>query len=327
MGLGIKAVTVLCPVAVTGGPQALHQLAHTFNTLGLPTRIAYYGAGAQMRREGLEIICRPPAENPCFQAYDKYNPVASRGWTLAPDHLVVLPEVRASEFSGLAPARVAVWWLSVDNAFHQKSPLRDENTKAALFEDRSVMHWAPTFYAREFLRREGVPVVPMLSDYVDEQFTTWRTTAPNPEPVIAYNPRKGGELAASFFARHPDLTGRSISGLSRRGVCDALQRARLYVDFGHFPGREFMPREAAGSGAIIFIRNRGAAQFYDDYPLPPEYRYDDVELEDGRLYARVSAAIARPDPAWGRQEQFRQNVRWERVQFLQQAARTIEELR
>lgn len=322
----VRSVTLLCPAMVTGGPQALHQLAFALNRRGLPTRLAYYANGGRLVREGDAVRCVPPPQNPCLVAYDKYCPVPAESVALAPDHLVVLPEVLAHLHRDYAPAQAAVWWLSVDNAFHERAALRDAGVRAALFANRALRHWAPTFYAREFLRRQGVPEIAMLSDHVDDQFTTWRPAGPGPDPVVAYNPRKGGALAEAFFARHPDLTPRPITGLNRRGVWEAFRRARVYVDFSHFPGREFMPREAAASGAVIFVRNVGAAQHYDDYPLPDAYRFTDAALEDGSLHARVAAAIAEPETHWEVQASLRQNVRWEVETFEKQTDRLFETL-
>lgn len=322
----IRTVTLLCPAVVTGGPQALHQLAHAFNRLGLPTRIAYYGTTARIARAGDAMVCVAPSENPCLVAYDKYCPVPSEGFPLAPDHLVVLPEVRAAEYQAFAPASVAVWWLSVDNAFHETNRLRQEKVRCTFFAERTLRHWAPTFYAREFLRRQGIDDVAMLSDFADEQFTTWRPDGPGSDLVVAHNPRKGGSLAHAFFLRHPELKAWPITGLTRREVWEAFRRARVYVDFGHFPGREFMPREAAAAGAIIFVRNRGAAQFYDDYPLAQAYRYADAELEDGRLHTRVLSALNEPGPHWIAQASLRQNVRCESETFQRQVARLVEQL-
>ncbi|GLS52014.1 hypothetical protein GCM10007886_01960 [Methylobacterium gregans] len=324
--LPIRTVTLLCPAMVTGGPQALHQLAFALNRRALPTQLAYYANGGQLVREGDAVRCVAPPQNPCLVAYDKYCPVPAERFALTSDHLVVLPEVLAHLHRAYAPAQAAVWWLSVDNAFHERAALLNEKVRLELFADRGLRHWAPTFYAREFLRRQGVPEIAMLSDHVDDQFTTWQPEGPGPDAVVAYNPRKGGELAAAFFARHPDLTPRPITGLDRRGVWAAFRRARVYVDFSHFPGREFMPREAAASGAVIFVRNRGAAQFYDDYPLPDAYRFTDAALEDGSLYARVSAALAEPESHWLVQESLRQNVRWEAETFERQADRLVEQL-
>ena len=48
----IQHVRILCPPVVTGGPQALHQLAFALNRLGLPTQMAYYqGAGSFVERD------------------------------------------------------------------------------------------------------------------------------------------------------------------------------------------------------------------------------------------------------------------------------------
>lgn len=44
----IEKVLILCPLAVTGGPEAMHQLAGTLQQKGVEAWIMYYGG----RRKG-----------------------------------------------------------------------------------------------------------------------------------------------------------------------------------------------------------------------------------------------------------------------------------
>lgn len=269
---------------------------------------------------GDHVVCKQPTANPCLSAYDKYNPIPSRGWKSTPTHLVVVPEVRASLYSMFRPSRVAIWWLAVDNAYHASSKLRDKGFHDQFFADTELIHFCPTQYARTAIGKSGAERPYLLSDYTDDQFTTWRSRQPNKGLGIAYNPKKGAALAAEFFLRHPDLKAQAIAGLTRRDVWCTFRETLLYVDFSHFPGRECMPREAAGSGCTIFIHNRGAAAYYYDYPIPNYYRFSTEDVGSGSLYRRIRAALDEPSVTWNDQAAFRQLVRGEKSVFFKQVA-------
>jgi len=320
---GYEAATLLCPSAVTGGPQALHQLAHALNTFGLPTEIAYYRAGGRIVRKGGRFICIAPERNVCLTAYEKYNPVPSAGWSFNEKHLIVLPEVMITQYRSFSPNPVAIWWLAVDNAFRSSNQFSDKEFRKSIFSDASLHHFHPTAYARAFLRTQGIERTTMLSDYTDDQFTTVASRGPNPDRTVAHNPRKGSKLADAFFARNPDLDRRPIEGLSRREVWEAFRKTQVYVDFSHFPGRECMPREAAVSGAVIFVHHMGAARFYEDYPLPNFYRFTSAHVESGELRRKIDAVFANPLRFWKDQESFRRSTAWEKNVFFDQVARSL----
>lgn len=310
----VKRVTFLCPGVLTGGPEAIHQAAQLLNEQGLPADIAYYGSGANLHFDGGELRCTPPPENPCLTAYAKYEPVVCRKILLRRHHLIVLPEAIAAEAAPFQRASVAIWWLSVDNGL----VAADAPRRRSFFADRSIRHFTQSQYAAEFLRQQGVTVSYPLGDYTDPEFTSYVPAGPNPEPTLAYNPAKGADLSAQFFTAHAEHTGLPLRGMTKAEIVAAMRRTMLYVDFGHLPGKDRLPREAAASGAVVFLRKRGAGQFYEDFPVPDFFRFDEDDVASGELARRVAAVQADPALFWAQQQTFRDRIRGEREELADQ---------
>ena len=310
----VKRATFLCPNLTTGGPEAIHQVAQLLNEQGLPTDIAYYGPGATLNVDGGEVLVAPPPENPCLTEYEKYDPVVCRRFLLRRHHLVVLPEPLALQAPTFARATVAVWWLSVDNTIVGV----DERARRAFFALKDVHHFTQSEYAADFLRRNGVRASYPLGDFIDPLFTATPPQRPNARPVVAHNPAKGAELAESFFGAHPALRPLPLRGMTKDGVVAALRGALTYVDFGHLPGKDRLPREAAASGAVVFVRRAGAGGFAEDFPIPDFFRFDEEDVATGVLADRIAAVHGDPDRHWGLQEEFRAAIRRERAELYGQ---------
>ncbi|MGK5115364.1 hypothetical protein [Geodermatophilus sp. CPCC 205506] len=313
----VKRVTFLCPALLTGGPEAVHQAAQVLNQEGLPADIAYYGAGGGLRIDGSRLEVTPPAENPCLTEFAHYEPVVCRQALLRRHHLVVLPEVLALQAASIPGASVAVWWLSVDNGLLGVG----EAARRSLFADRSVRHFHQSAYAEDFLRGVGVPASYPLGDFTDPRFTAVPSTGPNPEPAVAYNPAKGADLAAAFFGGSPGLRAAPIQGMSKPQIVDLLRSTMVYVDFGHLPGKDRLPREAAASGAVVFVRRLGAGRFAGDFPVPDFFRFDEADVHSGELARRVAAVQAEPGRFWAEQEPFRARISGEREELREQVRR------
>ena len=66
-------------------------------------------------------------------------------------------------------------------------------------------------------------------------------------------------------------------------VFDTLKKSWLYIDFGNQPGLDKLPREAAASGAVVLIKNAGAAKNYESCPLSYEYKFEEGDVNSGAL--------------------------------------------
>ncbi len=65
-------------------------------------------------------------------------------------------------------------------------------------------------------------------------------------------------------------------------MVNLYDRAKVYVDFYEFEGREMCPREAAVRDCILLLNNEGNAATFDDYPIPDWYKvrkYSDDDIK------------------------------------------------
>ncbi|MBU4335476.1 MAG: hypothetical protein KJ548_02795 [Actinobacteria bacterium] len=257
---------VLCPAGVvTGGPEALHQLAHTAGLLGEDVEIVYLGDG-------------DPTTVP--EPYRHYDVRIGTGPLDVPDQVVIAPEIYADRLLGLQRAVPALWWLSVDwfdrhNAEHQRrygTPLRPLDV---LYHRPGVLHLTQSQYALDTVRaRGGEPM--MLSDYLHTSLRDELAAARTSTKVdaVAYNPAKGMETTARLMNLAPDLTWVPLAGMTHAELALALGQVKAYVDFGEHPGRDRIPREAALAGACVVVGRRGSAANEVDVPIPAEYKID-----------------------------------------------------
>jgi hypothetical protein len=60
-------------------------------------------------------------------------------------------------------------------------------------------------------------------------------------------------------------------------IIDLLKTSKIYIDFGHHPGRDRIPRESAILGNCVITNLSGAAGFYNDIPVGKQYKTSNVE--------------------------------------------------
>lgn len=262
-------VFVLCPAdAISGGPEALHQLTGALLAKGVDARIVYYPSAAQVPKP--------------YRVYEvAVADVADDG----PRSVVVVPEAATSLAWRYPAACKIVWWLSVDNFFKW----RHLNPGPSVFQPRpDLWHLCQSIYARDFLLRQGVRPLGLLTDYVTEGVFSPGAPAAR-APVITYNPKKAPETTRRLMGGGRDWL--ALDGFSKTQLAAVLRQARVYVDFGPHPGRDRIPREAALSGAVVITGRRGAAAFGADVPLPARFRLDeraaDFEAKAGALLDEV----------------------------------------
>lgn len=154
-----------------------------------------------------------------------------------------------------------------------------------------------------------------MTDYTDETFTELEPSAPPPATAFTYSPRRGFELAMRFLQR-PE-TGRSVPlrGFTRREMIQAFQAAPVHLDFGHFPGKDRTPREAAVAGSVVLVHRKGAGTNPEDFPLDDPFKFDGGEVDTGALNRKLAAILSDPAAAWRAQEPFRALIRREKQQF------------
>lgn len=110
-----------------------------------------------------------------------------------------------------------------------------------------------------------------LSDYIHpDLFTTSRVPK---EDIILYNPKKGKQYVEKLMLLLPDCQFIPLQGFTREQLNEVFDRAKLYVDFGPFPGKDRIPREAVLHHCCLITGRFGASAFYEDVPIPGRYKF------------------------------------------------------
>lgn len=270
MKINDKKIVVCCSQGITGGPELLHQLVHELREIGRDAHIAYY-----------------PFDEPfsCPEPYRKYN--APQGTLIdEPDTFVLVPESATFIIKQIKKASAGVWWMSVDNyllAKHQ-SKLKDLyrryksliRIRLPLFRMNQLAHFSQSHYSEEFLRQAHLNATP-LTDYLSEVHLKHQDNdrLDNKENIVAYNPMKGQKQTLALINAYPDIQFVPIQKMTSKQVSELLSRSKIYVDFGHHPGKDRPPREAAMAGCCVITGRKGSAKYHQDVAIPDKYKLDD----------------------------------------------------
>lgn len=273
-------IFIVCPAyEKSGGPLALHQLAHELRKRKMEAIMAY----VSVTRD----------ESPVAEPYRKYHiPFVTGEITSDEHHILICPETMAGSFP--RHLRHIYWWLSVDNwaktirnQFQQALSTSFANPLPEFvpLSGEAGTHWVQSEYAHRFLRINGVSEqkIHHVSDYLDPVFLARHVDDAfdirHRRNVVAYNPVKGAEFTRRLQEVAPDLHWVKIEHMTSSEVEACLSEAKVYIDFGGHPGKDRIPREAAVCGCCVVTGRRGAAGNDVDVPIHPRYKFAD-RVED-----------------------------------------------
>lgn len=319
-------VYILCvPAMETGGPTALHQLASQLTALGVDTKIFY------VELVGYDI------DFPVADSYRKYHLDWTKQIRDDPHNILVVYEGMPQGIYSLPKIRKVFWWLSVDNyivSLRGQINRIDRNNLTRIPLERffffgqsiEVTHWCQSEYARQFLQCNGVPQedVFMVEDYL-----SWEFLSDNVQPdlaakenIVAYNPRKGKEITEKLIAKRPDIGWRPIENMTAAQVRELLLRAKVYIDFGHHPGKDRIPREAAMSGCVVITGRRGAAANDVDINIPAGFKLDDEDT--AAILQKIEVVLSDFALAYHQQASYRQRIQDDHPRFVQELIEALE---
>ncbi len=313
-------ILVVCPAgAVTGGPEALHQLVDHMNHLGLPAYMVYLP---------FDQVAQAP------QPYQHYKaPVAS--YEDIPGNLIIFPEVYPMLAMKVKHAQAALWWLSLENFLERRHvwPLHDKIRywKKALKGHRpwggakdlkKLLHFSQTEHSTQYLRSCGIEPIPLI-DSINEGFLTdkYLDKITHKQNVILYNPTKGKKVTQALIEAYPQWQFVPLRGFNREQLSEKLYAAKLYIDFGHHPGRDRMPREAAMHGCCLITGILGSAGNAIDLPIPGEYKLDSSRADFVQSFGLLATDVMNQFPKhWDAFSAYRQWLQDEPRIFRQQIA-------
>lgn len=139
-----------------------------------------------------------------------------------------------------------------------------------------VHHFYQSQYAYWFLINHGAQYTYPLFDYINRDYINDNLTFENRKDVVLYNPKKGIEITQKLIEENPNIEFIPLQGMNREQLKELMTQSKIYIDFGHHPGKDKFPREAASCGCVIITSFEGSAQFFNDVTIDPKYKFDNT---------------------------------------------------
>ena len=263
--VGKSKIYVLCPGKnpKTGGFESLHQLTHKLRKIGHDAHIVFiYG---ERRTE------------PLYPEYDCAFMDAKDGIDDTKDNVLIVPEIYPHLFRRTDHMQKVCWWLSWD---YGKNYVED-----ALLAD---LHLYQCYYADGMIKKHGCTNTVYMPDYLHQSLLE-TPTLPK-EDIIVYNPKKGFDYTKQLL--DCGLQFYPLEGLTRDGVKELLSRAKIYIDFGHGPGRDRIPREAACSNCLVITSKSGSFNNPKDTPIPESFKFDLTTFQTDHIIRFLKKCLA-----------------------------------
>lgn len=316
-----KRIVVCCPGdAVSGGPELLHQLVHELRSIGKSAFISYFPFE---KRFDLP------------KAYSCYDSPQTE-FRDDPDSIFIIPENSTCLVRKIHKAGIFVWWLSVDNYVKtsRSSWLRDAvNALDTLMRGRQPLfllkrhrHLTQSEYARTYLKRSGIDSA-ALTDYLAAEHFSRDTSIKDKQDIVIFNPKKGLDVTRKLIESLPRVQFVEMDGLEKSQVAALLSKAKIYIDFGHHPGKDRMPREAAIAGCCVITGRSGAAANSEDIAIPDCYKLEDLGGVDVDAFSRLVDSIFLDFAGHhARFSEYRNRIRSERQTFSMQVRNVFGDL-
>jgi hypothetical protein len=286
-----KRVYILnIPNVVTGGPEALFQLSHEMISLGVDCRTIFMGDF-----EG----------NPIDSHFSSYKCSWDSPVEIDEDTLCIIPEVATSLLYHplFAKAKMAVWWLSVDN----------NNGTFSDFQKEGVIHLYQSNYACNFLRKNQVQEMAMLFEPINQSYFDYQKL--EKKNKVCYS-IKGESVALAMQKDLPQYEFVMLKGMTRDEVKRNLADSKLFIDFGHHPGRDRLPRESVTLGTCLLTSRKGSAALQSDVCIPTRFKF--YLDESHKIKRAIQECVDNYELVSEEFDAYRNVIRQEKDVFVQQ---------
>lgn len=331
-----KRIYMLAPYkCTTGGIELCHQLVDHLRNCGEQAFIVYI-IGKNISND-LSVTAE----------YSKYDICVTNTIEDSEDNMLILPEIYYDFAFIFKRIQIGCWWMSVDNRYincyisdvlrfrksllHKCKAIYDYyqarphkyhniNTNRRLKQqgDR-ITHFYQSCYAQQHLYRLGLSKVLPLTDYVNTYYAAaGETPTTEKKDIILYNPSKGLLFTQKIIAKMPGYEFIPLKGLTREQLKQLFSDAKLYIDFGHFPGKDRLHREAALNRCCIITGKNGAARFYEDVPIGSDYKFEATKSSLPAIVERIKYVLAHYDSCIHDFEFLRKTIMGEQAAFYRE---------
>ena len=339
-------IYVITPAFNTGGPKTLHQFVSKLSQYYQDVFIVYSHDGKVEEKHD------PIYDFPGLKVTDQIEDDIK--------NVIIVPETNTGILKKYKNIRPVIWWLSVDFYYNDVwtvakravanhhlneifTPLAAVyiflkhpnhflgSKKVAANEMKNVYHLYNCEYARQFLLKNGVSEDKMryLCGPLENAFfkLDYDEIKNFKKDYIVYNPAKMNvvfleKIQQRLRDQNYDFKFIPIVNMNRNQVFETLRGAKLYVDFGFFPGPERMPREAAALYCNIITSNKGSAANDIDVTIPRENKFSLSDKNIPEICNRMVEMIKHYDDYVGQVDRYRKKV-WEQIDKFDENVRDI----
>ena len=340
----ITKVYVAAPAnAATGGPELLHQLVYHLRRKLNVNAYMYYIPNDY--------------RNPVHSEYKQYNNPFVRNIEDSDKNILVVPEIISGirVLQNYHRIKKIIWWLSVDNFYlsfildpkknlflprainklifllfkrrifdiqalaYQKIRKNQINLNKFMAIKNADYHFAQSYYAIKHLEENGIEKnkIFYLSDCLNEEFLKIQTNLSKKENTVVFNPKKSFSFTKEIMIYSKGIKFIPLINMTREEVIETLQGAKVYIDFGTHPGKDRIPKEAAILGCCVIVGKRGSAKFYEDVPIPEEYKFNIEEKNIPKIRDKIKECLTDYKRKYEDFNKYREIIREEPNKFLQ----------
>lgn len=311
-------IYVTCPYGdVSGGPETLHQLAFELRKNGYKAYMYYHLSN---KNKKIEIPDK-------FKLYnlDYVQEIIDNE-----KNVIVIPEAYTELLYKYKKIRKCMWFLSLDfylkflNKNRIKIMLEYRNIPKILHmffwpflylylgickksfnelhfdRDKNINSYYYLYncqYVKDFLIKNGVNdentcylCGPIRNDYIETTIEDAKK-----EDILVYNPAKGYEFTQKILKElskvRENLKVIPIKNMTPAQIKVLLRKAKLYIDFGFFPGPERIPREAVCCYCNIITSTSGSAGNNVDVLVPKQYKFDISNSNIEKIVDKINLLI------------------------------------
>lgn len=300
-------VFIHCPTIATGGTELIHQFARCLMERNVETYVVYMNAES--------------TSTPTPDSFAKYGVKYVAAYVDAKDSVLVLAETQVHLLSLCKLGKVVVWWMSVDNYLVYGRSFKGTNVDYfGLRQRKDVLHLCQSEYSKRFIEKEfGITNAVFLKDYINDDIVNFAKIYADKmkrRNIILYNPRKGyNNIEPIIKACRKDIIWKPLQGMKPHEMAALMCMAKVYIDFGHHPGKDRIPREAAACGCCIITNRIGSAAFKEDVFIPDKWKVEDMSDVEGTLQ-RIYELVDNYDICKTDYEEYQQRILGEKEEFF-----------
>ncbi len=272
---------------------------------------AYSGGGEALFQLGCDLISRgykvfiiDGRKDPTIQPPEKFDKYFAFGLDYcdkdkvidSESSAIIVPECATEYLFHYKKAKAIIYWLSCKNydgiynwnmadtcinrlrhgarwnmirtCHFMRNKIKYGNIRYPI---KNALNLSGSHYTNSMLSHANAPYLPLFHSIgIDFLNAGMYTSRNNREDIVLYNPAKPSRLTRKLVKRGK-FNYIPIQSMTVEQMIRLFRKAKLYIDFGNFPGPERLPKETAFNGVNILVWDLHAANT-DDVLVPHQYK-------------------------------------------------------